>query len=674
MISMTFSHAAISMLVTSLTTAAAFLTDLINSVVALKCFGLFASFTILINYLYVITWLLAALVWLDRFQNYPQQILSKNAFTVRFLIKIRTIYELLDDCGRIFFEKLLPYVVIKLRYFSLVSLGVLAVVSGISILYRPGIRLATFDYFQLFKASHPMERYERELKQQFAFHRLLESKFPLPVRFVWGLKPEAHASLWNPDDMGNFSQVSDFKFDSSLDLLWLNDFCLQLDRANFTERGFLDLILPFCFVPDFLSWMNERLCLDPITRQDQRPCCNQTRLPYPKGTVEKCLVEASSRLLVHGPMIHMLKAGPYFRKGTRNLSAIVVEFFSKHKFSFSFTEMADFYTKISQFGEENLSQAPGKMRSGFFTSDYYAMRFYDLQRSLVENTKISVGISVAIAFFVLLLSTLNGYITVLAILTITCVIFVTIAALVVLLGWELNVLESTIIILTVGLSFDYTLHYAIAYKIWANAPVFSPPEDRESRVIGALGAVGTAIFMSAVTTGVAGLAMLPADTLAYFQIGLFMVFITCISWTYATFFFVPLLYICGPKGDSGSCMRIVGRFRYITAPTEDSIGREEQEELEELRKKVGFTQAIRQSLRRASLPLFHKLSTSTNLGQSFTRRFSADAASGQALSNLDDGEMHPMPSDIAQIETHADITGNPQQIDCRVVNNANSQL
>jgi hypothetical protein len=33
-----------------------------------------------------------------------------------------------------------------------------------------------------------------------------------------------------------------------------------------------------------------------------------------------------------------------------------------------------------------------------------------------------------------------------------------------LIGWHLNVMESTIIILAIGLSFDFTLHFAVAYR------------------------------------------------------------------------------------------------------------------------------------------------------------------------------------------------------------------
>ena len=34
-----------------------------------------------------------------------------------------------------------------------------------------------------------------------------------------------------------------------------------------------------------------------------------------------------------------------------------------------------------------------------------------------------------------------------------------------ILGWELNILESVVITLAIGLSVDFTLHYGIMYKL-----------------------------------------------------------------------------------------------------------------------------------------------------------------------------------------------------------------
>uniref|UniRef100_A0A914UP44 Uncharacterized protein n=2 Tax=Plectus sambesii TaxID=2011161 RepID=A0A914UP44_9BILA len=68
-----------------------------------------------------------------------------------------------------------------------------------------------------------------------------------------------------------------------------------------------------------------------------------------------------------------------------------------------------------------------------------------------------------------------------------------------------------------------------------------------------MGMVQCPIFMAFITTFVAGCAMLPVTTLAYYQIGLFMVLITTTSWLYSTFFFCALLAAVGPNG---SCCQV----------------------------------------------------------------------------------------------------------------------
>ena len=62
------------------------------------------------------------------------------------------------------------------------------------------------------------------------------------------------------------------------------------------------------------------------------------------------------------------------------------------------------------------------------------------------------------------LSTRSLCLSLLAIVTVFLIILATIASLV-LLGWELNILESVIITLAIGLSVDFTLHYGIMYKL-----------------------------------------------------------------------------------------------------------------------------------------------------------------------------------------------------------------
>lgn len=65
----TLKHAAISMLVTSLTTAAAFYASSISSITAVRCFGIFAGTAVMTNYVMMVTWLPAAVTVRERLKT-----------------------------------------------------------------------------------------------------------------------------------------------------------------------------------------------------------------------------------------------------------------------------------------------------------------------------------------------------------------------------------------------------------------------------------------------------------------------------------------------------------------------------------------------------------------------------------------------------------------------------
>lgn len=189
---------------------------------------------------------------------------------------------------------------------------------------------------------------------------------------------------------------------------------------------------------------------------------------------------------------------------------------------------------------EELQDAPEGLSHGWFISN---LEFYDLQDSLSDGTLVAMALSVAVAFSVMLLTTWNVIISLYAILSIAGTIFVTVGSLV-LLGWELNVLESVTISVAVGLSVDFAVHYGVAYRL-------APEPDREGKVIFSLSRMGSAIAMAAFTTFVAGAMMMPSNVLAYTQLGTFMMLIMCISWAFATFFFQCMCRCLGPQGTCG---------------------------------------------------------------------------------------------------------------------------
>jgi predicted RND superfamily exporter protein len=99
-----------------------------------------------------------------------------------------------------------------------------------------------------------------------------------------------------------------------------------------------------------------------------------------------------------------------------------------------------------------------------------------------------MGISLGVVAAVIFLTTLNLFISIFALISVACVMFVTIGTLV-LLNWELNILEAVIITVALGMSVDYTLHYAVIYRL-------SPDIDRENRIINCIHSLGSVITMA----------------------------------------------------------------------------------------------------------------------------------------------------------------------------------
>uniref|UniRef100_A0A0M3J723 Protein dispatched (inferred by orthology to a D. melanogaster protein) n=1 Tax=Anisakis simplex TaxID=6269 RepID=A0A0M3J723_ANISI len=85
-------------------------------------------------------------------------------------------------------------------------------------------------------------------------------------------------------------------------------------------------------------------------------------------------------------------------------------------------------------------------------------------------------------------------------------------------GWSINVVEATLIVLTIGLSFDYSLHVAVSFKL-------SKRHDFKS----VSSTVGVPVLLAAVSSFLAGFAMIFAQTQPFFEIGFFLMIMTSLS-------------------------------------------------------------------------------------------------------------------------------------------------
>ncbi|XP_056150462.1 protein dispatched homolog 1 isoform X2 [Lampris incognitus] len=541
-VSITLQHAALSMFVTSFTTAAAFFANYVNNITAIRCFGVYTGTAILVNYILMVTWLPAVVVLHERYL--PNTFLcskfshQQGGYWAGLWQRANKCLFIVSEASRIFFEKVLPCIVIKLRYLWLFWFFAITVGGAYVVCVNPKMKLPSLELaeFQVFRSSHPFERYDAEFKKLFMFERAHHGEdLHMPITIIWGVTPVDNGNHLNPKNKGKLMLDSSFNIASPASQLWILSFCQKLRNQSFVfqseEQDFTS-----CFIETFKQWMENQDCEEASVY----PCCSQSTFPYKQDVFELCIKRAIMEL-DRSTIYHLDSKTPGPRFDINDtIKAIVLEFQSTYLFTLAYEKMYQFYHEVDTWISEELLYAPVGLSHGWFVSN---LEFYDLQDSLSEGTLVAMALAVAVAFTVMLLTTWNVIISLFAILSIAGTIFVTVGSLV-LLGWELNVLESVTISVAVGLSVDFAVHYGVAYRL-------APEPDREGKVVFSLSRMGSAIAMAALTTFVAGAMMMPSTVLAYTQLGTFMMLIMCISWAFATFFFQCMCRCLGPQGTCG---------------------------------------------------------------------------------------------------------------------------
>ena len=537
----TLRHSVLSMLVTSLTTAAAFYANYISDITAIRCFSIYAGTSVVCNFVLTITWMPASIMLYEKWCNF-YMCRRAEVYTGEFSIchcvcKVPyKLYYLICEWSRVFFEQILPCLVIKLRYLWLFLYGCLGICAVIVIFYYPRLKLPSSKKFQVFNDQHLLEKYDFQLRSVFGFEMMNEDDTPnFPVTIVWGVHPADYGDYLNPKDKGALAFDDDFDLTAADSQVWVLEFCRRLRRAEFYQHTH-GMQLTNCFLENFVKRYMKRPCSADIANQ---VCCNNTLFPFPKQVFLECLTHYMHDL-PNTPGVHYShhSPGPRFHDG--HVTAFVVQFQSVERYSHDYQRVQSFYTRVNRWVTEEMLKAPKEMRFGWFVS---YLDFYDLQHSLVSGTPLALGVSLAVVALVTFFTTLNALISLYAIVTIACIIVVTLASLV-LLGWELNILESVVITVAIGMSIDYTLHYAVAYRL-------APDFDREMRVASSIGRMGSAVAMAALTTFAAGAFMMPSTVLVYRKFGTFLMLLVSVGWVYSTFFFQSLLRVMGPQGGFG---------------------------------------------------------------------------------------------------------------------------
>uniref|UniRef100_A0A4W4GGS8 SSD domain-containing protein n=1 Tax=Electrophorus electricus TaxID=8005 RepID=A0A4W4GGS8_ELEEL len=530
-------------LVAGLTSSVTFYSGYICSITVVRCFAVYLGSASLINTLFALVWLPCTIVLQERYAIAASTSATNSRKRCLFTMgqKFRGLKRGLSDTSNLLFLKILPCGVVKFRYIWICWFAVLAA-GGIYIsCVDPGMKLPSSESraTQLFRSSHPFERYDAEYRHQFMFERMKQGEDePMSLTLIWGVIPTDEGDHFNPKRNGSFAMDPEFNMSSSEAQVWLRDLCGKIKNQSFyspppAENEAVEDNA--CFVEDLIEWVSIRRCSE--SEDAFSFCCNGIPFPYPPNVFEQCL---RMRVAEQQAEKHLPRTGGLWFDSKSQIAALVIVFKTSQLYSFNFSITSQFYKQILSWFNKEISGAPLGLQKGWFVSQ---LSLYDLQLCLSSETLQVAGFSVGLTFALLLLTTWNIPLSMYVTVAVGGSVFATVGLLV-LLEWQLNSVEALFISAAAGLSVDFAANYCISYCL-------APHNDRLGRVAHSLKRMGCPVATGAGAYFCVGIIMLPATALLIRKLGIFLLLVKCVACGFATFFFQSLCCFFGPQKNCG---------------------------------------------------------------------------------------------------------------------------
>lgn len=177
------------------------------------------------------------------------------------------------------------------------------------------------------------------------------------------------------------------------------------------------------------------------------------------------------------------------------------------------------------------------------------------QRYLLSSATTGVFLSFGLTFLVVLVSTMNWFLTLICLLAIFGVCM-SVFMLMVAVGWSIGVLESICMIIVVGMSVDYSVHLVHSYN-------HSPYPTRLEKTRTALTEMGVSVLGGAVTTFGASVFLFMAEMTFFYQFGLFIGMTIGLSCVFALVCLMAVLITIGPEGTRVNGNHVFGDLRCL---------------------------------------------------------------------------------------------------------------
>ncbi|EGD75300.1 hypothetical protein PTSG_06952 [Salpingoeca rosetta] len=555
----TYTRSSEAMLITSLTTGAAFVMNLSSSVPAIQIFGAFTGLMILFNFILVITYFPFVVVThhcFIRHIHYPccRRCCSKTNRTKlpasatqtqldgvtsnKLVGKHHNINEY-RALERFFYKSYAPF--ICKRRWHLVA--VFAIWFGVSIYFASELKAAT-EPTQWLPSRDKLQQAFDMLNSDFARTDLVPQivvMYGLEVVDLSGVNP------YNPNDPARVV------FDSGFDPTAPNfqeTFISICER--FREEGEFvleeEILCPMELFRDYVT--NELGMAFPVPRDDFVPLlANFTRYyednngpaPDVSGDVSSSEQDAVTRDERSWQQVEVYQTIRFHLDTEEPELAYMFIIVNTTLNTFSagkdIRPAYEFWDHMLDMENARADNIEATLDGALQTADLYID--LHLEDTLLRAAIVGIAASLSLAFVIIIVMTRDITLSVMSIISIGGVV-VSLIALMVMLGWTLGLIESVCLTILVGLSVDYVIHLANAYRE-------SHEVTRFSRVRDALVMMGISVLSASITTFLAGFVLFFGYITFFFKFGVFIALTIFFAAIWAFGFFMSLAAIAGNK-------------------------------------------------------------------------------------------------------------------------------
>ncbi|KAK3088168.1 hypothetical protein FSP39_015614 [Pinctada imbricata] len=603
-----YKRAAKTTFITSLTTSAAFLATSFSPLLPVKTFGIFSALLVSVNYLFdLIYFPTSVMLYSEKIEPLSRKLRrlcfktkepnpnQQKSESIKTVTKDENMNHTLQSSNHKYSEKsfhVVEFFVGKFYRFVMwkpVKIGIPIFFLLLTIFFAVWASRVepNADYVQLFISSH---NYDTAYRMHYkSFQAKMDHEYS-DVYLLWGMKEQDMGSCNSKSSVKcNGKAVFDNKFNPSTEQaqLALKNLCRRLRnlspeqvdklriRRNPSTRD-LDID---CFITELQNF---------LTKEETRsiyPSDMSLDLPLNAGNISKFMAAHPTFYIRSLPTdfrnwfeigidywlsnsysgvsnadyekyynlvgrVKVPRQTKLFSNGISvrfygtKLSFIVVKIGTTMNVqTLGYTSGIPVYQAWENLMENEISLMPDTMKGGFQLTRL-AWHWVKIQEILVTYAVNGLVIGLCIALPILVLTSMNFVIGLLATvvigLVITCVV-----GLIPLTGLKLGVIESLNLCMVVGLSVDYVVHFAEAYRS-------STSSEREGRIKSMLQSMGLSVASGALTTFGAACFMLGSKIQLIFQFGVFVMSIIFISFIYSLFGFTTFMAIFGPQGNTGS--------------------------------------------------------------------------------------------------------------------------